>query len=566
MVKRLEAEGTYAEKPLQALGYLASGIILLFEPDLITLGTLGVGVPLKGAKAGVKAGSKALVGTEDLGSAAGILRSNKYERLLDEVDAMIDQGKDLSMVDIPKFYRDNGAPELADTYEMRLMANIASGQHTGDRLKILPTSTGAQRQYSQQLDQLHGGLAEIRERIDRQKSVVEGDIKKYQAKYGQPSATDQEKEAVLNLAAGVDDLDRARMKLEQLAAVRGIQFKKLEAEPELRSRQVKARVEEGKVAWERLQASFDEYESLGVRYEQAVDAIAAARVAGQDKKRIKVLRTERDRILTERGVLKEQILADQHLSRGLFADGAMVAALQEVQVLEEGVNAWVIAAARKFDSTAANTLQTSLNEWQAAKIALANATDEATVKSASEAIQKARITFNDTKQKFLDAEVVPLDGGLSSIVTRILRRNKLEAQEQFLDAERMNAVKKANEDLRGSIRAYQSLLKQDPAPVTGDLTGNFLRQGDSPGEAVLDAAGFRAAFKQRYTGPEVENTLARLRRTEEGRVFTRILDGNDARVTVDAATIRRMEDVEKVFQGLVRREPDSWRRSLGNGS
>ena len=105
----------------------------------------------------------------------------------------------------------------------------------------------------------------------------------------------------------------------------------------------------------------------------------------------------------------------------------------------------------------------------------------------------------------------------------------------------------------GSIRATK-VSQARPRAVTGDLTGNFLRQGDSPGEAVLDAAGFRAAFKQRYTGPEVENTLARLRRTEEGRVFTRILDGNDARVTVDAATIRRMEDVEKVFQGLVRRE------------
>ena len=175
LAEAIGAEGTLAESSVALAGSTAALLLMFFEPDLITLATLPIGGTGKLGKMGAKGAAKAATGADTLSEAAAIWRLKRYDTLIDDADSRLAAGGFTDSKEVAKFFKEQGAPELAAQYDMQLMSQLAG---------VVPTATKQARNYSHTLDAMRSGLANVRKEINKLEGDVSSRVQKYIEQHG----------------------------------------------------------------------------------------------------------------------------------------------------------------------------------------------------------------------------------------------------------------------------------------------------------------------------------------------------------------------------------------------
>jgi hypothetical protein len=512
LAEALPEELSFLGGPAMAAGVTASILLMLFEPDPITLATLPYSTAVKGTKLAARGLGKTVTGAAKVGKAIDVLRLDKYDNLLAKALDDLESGKIENFSEIPKFFREEGAGELADMYDALMVNEWTSWAH-------LRTNPSEKRKFSAALTNSRENLKKLREQITKEKKIVGDTTARYIEAYGKvhhkgaeatpaqyallKSKQEATIEEVLQTAAA---LEEAEFKLRQAGALAGVKY--THGNLEAGHRTLLANIEEGLTAHQRLQKNLDAITQLELRAEKLRGYPTLSAKQADELATIEATMNK----------LAEANAADRVLTRRMFLDGGIEGLYQNFKAAQEAYEGSLTHLAKYFTSGEELLKATTLVRKLEKKLKKAKKVE--TQEGLAQDLIKARALVQKNLDDLLkitvkDAPTISLGHLKKGHLRKVKAEIKLKALSNMTDS-----VRPVVNTLRNSINAYKKLLKgptEQVAPVAPQIiSGGFIRVDPSdPTRFLLDQEAYRNVLK----------SAPREKATDE--MFTLLMNQND---------------------------------------
>lgn len=552
----------FLEGPVMAAGTTAAIITMLFEPDPITLAAMPWSAAGKAAKLAGRGVLKGLTGVERASEAFDMMRGAQYHRLIDEVEGKLATGEIAKFNDIPKYFRQEGASELADMYEILLL----------NRTTAIRGGHAEGKKYSDTLDTSRNNLAALRTEITGLETTIQQETQAYIQHFGhhpkgKAATPAQHQLARAKQAEFLEESTQAyaaqaeaEFKLRQAAAVRGVQWKTSLGLEDQHEALLKG-IEVGRDAFHRLQANLDKIDQLLARKTLLQSYAKLTTAQAEEVTSIELLF----------GKLAEANTADRALARGAFVDGTIEALYRNYKAAEEVYAAKVVKLAKSLPPkdltsgavTAAGVVVATAKKLRGYDKKLAKVKTEKAKLAHKANIAATKDILKQDIQDFLTASfdvgkgkrpisLGPKGKGLNQRLRSLLQK---EAHLKVVSdiAQSTTPVLKT---LKNSIQAYRSLLKTPTADLkaldTPPELMKFLKPDLSDPQnpkIILDQDAYRNALNTRYvqSGEEGVNKLFGNLMTQRDD-FRRLMTGPAANaVPVSRADVLRLGQMERLL-------------------
>ena len=477
---------------------------LVLEPDLFTMATLGVGYTGKAVGIASKAAIRGGTGAHRAADALDLLRANKYERLLNEADQMLQSGEVGRFGDITAFFRKEGAPELAEVYDASLLGNVAGK---------VPGIPAGQRKFSETLDSYRSQLGKTREEIKELQDALPQEVQRYVTLHGKVRPNTDKDLIALVKQYGKGDAkqvqqarDLAVLAQKEAVLEAGQMYAQLQKEEEI-LRTVAATKTGIKPPGGATEADIHEkfiglitqgrekYLSFQKELDALIDLEAEIAKLSSFKKPTHRQQARMDLLETrlipdQRGAAK----AAQVQQRRLLYNSAIEAVYENYLTAQKVFNEKLIYLAKHFEGENATRLLLSTSDVVRAEKKLAKAVKRATPKgeaivskenkaalklaeqTVEEAIQRQKLDFESFLKTARADDPISLQGILDRSFKALKLGGRVEALEDIA-----STAGKTIEVMRLSVRTAQNILRKGNEKFRG------WHEGADEGIALIDS-------------------------------------------------------------------------------
>lgn len=477
---------------------------LVLEPDLFTMATLGVGYTGKAAGLASRAAIRAGTGAHGAADAVDLLRLNKYDRLLNEADQMLQSGEVGRFGDITALFRKEGVPELAEVYDTSLLGNVAGK---------VPGIPAGQRKFSETLDYYRAQLGKTREEIKELQEALPQEVQRYVTLHGKVRPNTDKDLIALIKRYGNGDTKQVQQARDLAVAAQteavleaGQMYAQLQKEEEI-LRTVAATKTGIKPPGGATEADIHEkfighitqarekYLSFQTELDALIDLEAEIAKLSSFKKPTRKQQARMD--LLEMKLVPDQrdaARAAQVQQRRLLYDSAIEAVYENYLTAQKVFNEKLIYLAKHFEGENATRLLLSTSEVARAEKKLAKAVKRATPKGeaivskeSKAALKLAKQTVEEAAQRqklafesFLKTARADDPISLQGILDRSFKALKLEGRVGALE-DIASTAGKTVEVMRLSVRTAQNILRKGNEKFRG------WHEGADEGVALIDS-------------------------------------------------------------------------------